>query len=123
MNTQTQSIRKNVSKLNEMILAGDVIKAFEEFYHSKVVMQENTQNPTVGFEANLAREKDFVSKVKWNHAEVLSTIVDEEKNRSVVEWVVDYVHKEWGHIKTTQASVQTWQDGKIIHERFYYTLG
>lgn len=96
MNIQTQSIKKNVSKLNEMILAGDVIKAFEEFYHPNVVMQENTQNPTVGFEANLAREKDFVSKAKWNHAEVLGTIVDEEKNRSVVEWVVDYIHKEWG---------------------------
>ncbi|WP_061249503.1 hypothetical protein [Leptospira alstonii] len=115
-------IKKNVTKLNEMILAGDVIKAFEEFYHPLVEMQENTLNPTKGFEANLAREKDFVSKVKWNHAEVLGTIVDEEKGRSVVEWEIDYVHNEWGHIKTTQASVQTWKDGKIIHERFYYTV-
>ncbi|MBW0434217.1 SnoaL-like domain protein [Leptospira yasudae] len=122
MSTETQTIQKNVTKLNEMILAGDVIKAFEEFYHPNVVMQENTQNPTVGFEANLAREKDFVSKVKWNHADVLSLIVDGEKNRSVVEWEIDYVHKEWGHIKTTQASVQTWKDGKIIHERFYYSV-
>ncbi len=75
------------------------------------------------FPEYLLHKKDFVSKAKWNHAEVLGTIVDEEKNRSVVEWIVDYVHKEWGHVKATQANVQTWQDGKIIHERFYYTLG
>ncbi|AYV54053.1 nuclear transport factor 2 family protein [Leptospira kmetyi] len=120
--TTKQNIEKNVHRLNEMILSGDVIPAFEEFYHPLVVMQENTMTPTVGFEANLLREKDFVSKVKWNRAEVLNTIVDEERDRSVVEWEIDYVHKEWGHIKTTQASVQTWKDGKIIHERFYYAL-
>ncbi|WP_061227171.1 hypothetical protein [Leptospira interrogans] len=116
-----QSIRKKVNRLNEMILAGNVIEAFQEFYHPAVVMQENTQNLTVGFEENLAREKDFVAKVKWNLAKVLGTIVDDENNRSIVEWELDYVHKEWGHIKATQASVQTWKDGKIFHERFYYT--
>lgn len=120
--TTQQNIKKSVNRLNEMILTGEVIQAFEEFYHPLVVMQENTMAPTVGFEANLAREKDFVSKVKWNRAEVLSTVVDNDRERSVVEWEIDYVHQEWGHIRTTQASVQTWKDGKIIHERFYYTV-
>lgn len=84
-----QSIRKKVNRLNEMILAGNVIEAFQEFYHPAVVMQENTQNPTVGFEENLAREKDFVAKVKWNLEKVLGIIVDEENNRSIVEWELD----------------------------------
>ncbi|EMN46979.1 hypothetical protein LEP1GSC088_0720 [Leptospira interrogans str. L1207] len=32
-----QSIRKKVNRLNEMILAGNVIEAFQEFYHPAVV--------------------------------------------------------------------------------------
>ena len=38
---------------------------------------------------------------------------------SMVEWHFDYVHKDWGHQKYDQVAVQRWQDGQIIHERFY----
>ncbi len=38
----------------------------------------------------------------------------------MVEWFMDYTHKEWGDKKGLQVAVQHWKDGKIVNEKFYY---
>jgi hypothetical protein len=38
----------------------------------------------------------------------------------MVEWHYDYTHAEWGERNYTQVSVQEWQDGQIVKEKFYY---
>jgi hypothetical protein len=40
----------------------------------------------------------------------------------ISEWFSDYTHKEWGKQTHDQVSVQKWKDGKVVHERFYYSL-
>ena len=37
-----------------------------------------------------------------------------------VEWWFDYTHKDDGARNYHQVSVQRWQDGKIVEEKFYY---
>ena len=36
-----------------------------------------------------------------------------------MEWHFDYTHSDWGPVKYDQVAVQRWEDGKIVHERFY----
>jgi hypothetical protein len=36
------------------------------------------------------------------------------------EWFVDYTHAEWGQVTRDRVSVQRWEDGKVVRERFYY---
>lgn len=111
--------KSQVEELNQMILSGKAMEAFDRFYADNVVMQENDQPPTLGKQANREREIVFFEAItEFRGAKVLSIGVAEDK--TFVEWHYDYTHKEWGKRQYHQIAVQTWKDGKIIHERFYY---
>ena len=113
-------LAESVAEINEAILTGKALEAFEKFYAPDVVMQENDNEPTYGKLANLHRQQEFFQNVTAFHgAEVKSvTLAD---NRSIVEWFLHYEHKQWGERKFHQVAVQQWQDEKIIHEKFYYS--
>jgi len=112
--------KERVEALNGMILNGHSLEAFEKFYAEDIVMQENEDAPTVGKTANRKREEEFAGNiVEFRHAEVKSILVSD--NITVVEWVNDFTHREWGVRKFTQLAVQRWNsDGQISHEKFYY---
>jgi hypothetical protein len=116
--TQTE-IFQALTDLNELVLQGKSLEAFQKYYHSEVVMQENENPPTIGKEANLQREQEFYKAItEFRGAHPLKVTVGNDC--SMVEWHYDYTHKEWGIKNYTQVSVQEWQDGKIIQEKFYY---
>src|ERR1700688_3471330 len=54
--------------LNDRILKGDILGAFDEFYAPNVVMQENNTEPFVGKEVNRKREETFVASVEKIHS-------------------------------------------------------
>ena len=113
------TLLEKVTELNDTILQGKVMEAFEKYYHQDVSMQENEQPATVGKEANRIREEEFAEAlVEFRAAKVLKVAVGE--NISMVEWHFDYTHREWGVRNYTQISVQEWKDGQIIREKFYY---
>ncbi|MGH7909616.1 MAG: SnoaL-like domain-containing protein [Thermodesulfobacteriota bacterium] len=108
-----------VEDLNTMILKGQIMEAFEKYYHYDVVMQENEQTPTIGKAENREREKQFLADlVEFRKAEVKAVAVGD--NVTMVEWFFDYTHKEWGKKTYHQVAVQRWKGGRIVHERFYY---
>ena len=114
------NLKESVEDLNSMLLQGRAMEAFEKYYADDVVMQENEQPPTVGKNANREREKQFFANVtEFRTAEVKAVAVGD--NVTMVEWFVDYTHKEWGKKTYHQVAVQRWRDGKIVHERFYYS--
>lgn len=105
--------------IKHLVLQGQAMDAFEKYYGEDVVMQENEQPPTVGKAANRDRENDFFAKVtEFRGAELKHVAFGE--NVIISEWLMDYTHQDWGQRTYHQVSVQQWQDGKVIHERFYY---
>lgn len=113
------TLAEKIQDLNDLILQGKILEAFEIYYHPEVSMQENENEPTIGKTANRQREEAFVAAVtEIRSARVLKTTVGE--NCSMVEWQFDYTHKDWGVRHYKQVSVQEWKDGLIIHEKFYY---
>jgi hypothetical protein len=113
------AIENSVKGLNELILGGKGMEAFDIYYDDEVVMQENEQEPTVVKKANRQRELQFYSDIiDFRGAKALHAAVGE--NVSYVTWHFDYTHKEWGVRNYTQVSVQHWKDGKIIKEQFFY---
>jgi hypothetical protein len=113
------TILKKVKELNELVIAGRLEEGIQRFYHSDVVMQENESSPTIGQQANLERERNFLANiVEFRKAEVKGITAGE--GVSAVIWHFDYTHKEWGVRNYTQVSVQHWQDGLIIKEQFFY---
>ena len=116
--THTQ-IQESLHDLNDMVVSGDLLGAFEKYYHDEVVMQENNQPPTISKQANRQREIEFLTNVvDFRKAEVQAVAVGE--NISTVIWNLDYTHKEWGVRNYTQVSIQHWKDGKIVKEQFIY---
>jgi len=115
-----KTLHEKISNLNELILSGKPLEAFEKFYHPAVVMQENESTPTVGKDANLRREIDFFGKVSGfsENAKILDVALGD--NVTMVRWQYNYVHKEWGKKNYTQVSVQHWKDGQIVKEQFFY---
>lgn len=113
------NLKTLITELNEMVLQGKTMEAFEKFYADDVVMQENSEPPTVGKLANRKREEEFLnSLIDFRSAKVLDVAVG--NNLTLVNWSYDYTHKAWGTKNYTQLSVQHWRDGQIVKEQFIY---
>jgi hypothetical protein len=116
----TTSLKENVTALNNMILEGKILDAFEQFYADNVTMQENENPATIGKAACKVNEDAFVNGITaFRNATVKNVLVSD--NLTATEWQFDFTHKDWGVRNYTQLSVQRWNDeGKIINEHFYY---
>jgi len=113
------NIEENVKNLNQLVLEGKMMDAFEKYYADDVVMQEINMEPTVGKDANREREIKWLEGITdFRGAEVKNIAIG--NNVSMVEWFMDYSHKEYGDVKMSQVAVQTWEDGKIVKELFYH---
>ncbi len=105
--------------LNDAILNGTALQAFETYYADDVVMQENDAEPTIGKDANRVREEAFFAAITdFRGGKVLATGVGGDTSFS--HWHFDFTHSEWGERNYHQVAVRTWRDGKIVHEVFYY---
>jgi hypothetical protein len=113
------TLLQRITDLNDLVLQGKALEAFDTYYDESVIMQENENAPTVGKRANRRREEEFFSSVvEFRGAKPLKTTVGE--NTTMVQWHYDYTHKDWGVRNYTQVSVQEWKDGKIVREQFFY---
>lgn len=107
------------TRLNEAILNGKALEAFEELYAEDVVMQENVEPPTTGKDLNRQRELDFFDSIEQFHgAELLSSAVAGDVSFS--EWTLDVTFKGGNRLRLQQAAVRRWKDGQVASERFYY---
>jgi len=57
------TLLEKISTINDMIIEGKALEAFDQFYHDDIEMQEN-DNPIVeGKVANRKREEDFFGAI------------------------------------------------------------
>ena len=115
----TNDLRTNVDQLNQMILEGKILDAFDKFYDDEVVMQDNDFPQRVGKEASRQFEEDFVNGLtEFRGVKLLNTIISDDVVAN--EWWFDFTHKDWGTRAYTQLAVQRWKNGKVVEEKFYY---
>ena len=106
--------------LNDAILSGKALEAFDQYYADDVVMQENSEQPRVGKEANRKAEVEFFSSLAaFNEGKLVSSAINGDVTFG--EWYMDVTFKDGKRMKMAQVAVRRWKNGKIAHERFYYT--
>ena len=106
-------------QLNEDVLSGKAMEAFEKYYAEDVVMQENSEEPRRGKAANRKAEEEFFGSVEaFNGGSVKASAVNGDVTFS--EWEYDITFKGGKRVKMNQVAVRRWKDGKIVNERFYY---
>ena len=106
-------------EINQMIVSGQALEAFEKHYADDIVMVENFGEPYEGKDFNRKREEEFFASVEAVHGiELLAEAT--EGDVSFSEWTYDLTFKEGGRKALRQVAVRRWRDGQVVHERFYY---
>lgn len=116
------SIRNNVNELVEMVQNGQILEAYDKFYAENVAMRENVGAPVVGKAINREREIAFLSAVKEVH-ENRADFVAVDGDRAIVGWKLEFTNTDGVRIRLDQVSVQNWENGQIVDERFVYDTG
>lgn len=111
-----------IESLLQYIREGRIMDAMNEFYADDVVMDEPAYGKTVGLEANLKREQQFVDSVaEFTGFETPKVMIGE--NSSSYENSMSWKTTGGESVDVEQVAVQEWRDGKIVSERFYYAQG
>jgi gamma-glutamylcyclotransferase (GGCT)/AIG2-like uncharacterized protein YtfP len=105
-------------QLNEMIVDGKSVDAFQRFYHENVVAQENDEPERVGRDPWMRARQDLEKKLKRFNARVLAHAANGDISFS--EWEIDMEMEGMGPMKMVQVAVRQWKDGKVVRERFYH---
>ena len=105
--------------LNQLILQGKALDAFEKYYAENVVMQENADEPRRGKPACREAEKQFFDSVeKVSKFELVHSAVGDGVTFS--QWDFDMTLKDGVRRQSTQVARRLWKNGKVVDERFYY---
>lgn len=115
------SIRDQVQAVIDGTLRGEIVETFERYYADDVVMSENGLEDRVGKDVNREYEKAFVANVEFHGASVGRVAIDGD--HAAVEWVFEMTPKGGERITQRQVAFQTWKDGKVVREVFYYNAG
>ncbi len=106
-------------KLNDAILSGKAMEAFEELYDDNIVMQENRDPEYRGKDFNRKREQEFFASVEaWHGGRVLAHAAHGDVSFS--EWEMEVSIKGVGRVNMAQVAVRYWKNGKIVREVFYH---
>jgi ketosteroid isomerase-like protein len=105
-------------QLNEMIIQGKSVEAFDRFYAEDVVAQENDEPERVGLEQWKQARAGMEKMTKKFDAKVLAHAANGDVTFSEWEYNLDF--EGMGPIAMKQIAVRRWKDGRIVRERFYH---
>jgi ketosteroid isomerase-like protein len=128
LSVQTK-ILKNMSyydkakNIYDMLAQGQMLEAFDKYYHKDVVMVEASGETRKGKDANRKFQTEFMGTVKEFHGSGVSSLASNEKDGiTMVESWMDVTMKDGNRAKMEEVAVQKWKGDQIINERFYYNI-
>lgn len=117
--SENEKNRAAIYDLIEGITSGRLLESFDRHYGDDVVMRENGADDPgrVGKAKNRAYEEYFVANSEWFGVKVGPVIADGD--RTAYQMWMDLAF-QGQRMQRTQWAVQTWKDGKIVEESFWY---
>ena len=118
------SLKDDVQGYFELLSQGDAMGAFEKYYAEDVVMQENNEEPRVGKDVSRKFEIEYMSAIEEVHnSEIKNVAINEESGVVFIQAAMEATFKGAGRTAMEEVQVQTWKDGQIVHEKFFYNRG
>ena len=118
------SLLEKEQELQQMVGGGQMMEAFEKYYAEQVVMVEPMSGTTEGKDANRKREEQWVEMVAEVHGGGVTGITsNEDAGITMTESWMEATFKDGNRSKMEEVSVKKWENGQIVHERFYYNMG
>ena len=119
MEKMNSTLIEKISDLNDMVIQGKVLEAFDMFYHDEVCIQVNANETIEGKRQNRTVKEQFLNSIlEWHSANPMKVSIGE--GITMVEWLYNFNHKIEGDTRQMHVAVQEWKDGKIIKEKLYY---
>jgi ketosteroid isomerase-like protein len=94
-------------------------EVYERYYDENVIVQENMQPPRVGRAISIERQKLMNANIKEVHDFKIATVLV-DGDRSMVEMHLDATTQDGYRVRLEEVGLQTWKDGRIVHERYFY---
>ncbi|MEO9483394.1 MAG: SnoaL-like domain-containing protein [Ekhidna sp.] len=117
------SALENEQQLQSMMGQGQMMEAFEKFYHEDVVMIEGDGTVHESKAANRKREEEWLGMVSEMHGGGIGAMSsNEETGHTMTESWVDVSFKDGNRMKIEEVSVKKWEGDQIVNERFYYNM-
>ncbi|MBO3699783.1 SnoaL-like domain-containing protein [Roseivirga sp. E12] len=108
-------------ELQTMMGQGQMLEAFDKFYADNVVMVEATGEVREGKAYNREFEIKWLESLEGMHGGGVTAMTsNEETGHTCTETWGDFSFKGGQRMKMEEVSVKKWEDGKVVHERFYY---
>ncbi|MGL5943079.1 MAG: nuclear transport factor 2 family protein [Waterburya sp.] len=102
-------------------------EVYERYYDENVVVQENLQPSRVGRTMSIERQKLMNANIREiNDFKIAAVLVDGvgeaylKDTRSMVEMHLDATTQDGYRLHVEEVGLQTWKNGRIIHERYFY---
>lgn len=107
-----------------MIEQGQIMEAFEKFYHVDIEMIEATGEIRKGKDYNREFEIKFMGSIQEMHGSGTGNITANEADKvTMVSSWMDVTFKDGNRVKMEEVAEQFWEGDLIIKERFYYNPG
>ncbi|MBK6522816.1 MAG: nuclear transport factor 2 family protein [Sphingobacteriaceae bacterium] len=115
---ESNELKRKIEELNQMILTGKQMDAFEKYYHEDVVMRKTLIH--LRLENLKSKELQAMQMIEAFHgAEVKSVAVGD--NVTTSEWEMDVTYKGASRMKMCQVAVQKGKMG-ILTNVFIFKL-
>ena len=114
---------ERATDLYNQVGQGQLMQAFETYYAENVVMEE-PKGTREGKDACRVSEEEFLGSVEAFHGmEIKAMAEDSAKGKVLIEVSMDLTFKGGSRMSMEQVAMQKWENGQIVHERFYYNAG
>ncbi len=122
------NLRDRVQELLEFQKINPTVEEiYERFYDENVVVQENLQAPRIGRALSIDRQKQMNANVQELHDfKIGAVLVDGFSEahpldgHSVIEMHLEITTVDGYRIHIQELGLQTWREGRIVHERYFY---
>lgn len=115
------TLKEKTEDIYNMLGQGQLLEAFDKYYSENVVMAE-PMGTREGKVACREYEVQFLNSIQEFHNMEVKAIASDEENGIVFhETSMDVTFKDGNRVHMEQTGVQRWENGQIVHERFYYS--
>ena len=118
------TLLEQATHLQQMAAGPDILDAVDRYYADDVTIVEGNGETFHGRETQKGRVQDFMASVREMHDGGVTALAVSETapgtGVAFVETWSEMTFTEGGRMKIEEVAVQRWEDGKVVHERFYY---
>lgn len=115
------SLSDEVREFVALCEQGQTLRAIEAYYAEDVVVFENYERARSGRQACLSYERDALARMKEpSRLRAKAHAVDAVAGVVFLEWEIRFVGDDQRPMRLDEVSVQRWNKGRIVEERFYY---